>query len=110
MPNVKLFMDQAVLRRHDAIIDALLLDLRRAICSLLGVADEACHIAVVAVRSLPDQPAVNLEIHILPKPERTRDRLETLCRTLRDTVQAALSERTAVRCALLDPVTYIALK
>ncbi|MBO0145066.1 hypothetical protein JZX87_28430 [Agrobacterium sp. Ap1] len=58
---------------------------------------------------LPDQPAINLEVIILPKPERTREVIAVGTR-LKATLAEASGGRVAVRAAALDPQTYVALK
>lgn len=110
MANVKIFVDRALASRKDEAFDALLVELRALIASRLAVEEAVCQLAVIAVRGLPDQPAVNVELHILPKPDRTAGALRALCEAIRDLVGTALAARTAVRCAQLDAETYIALK
>lgn len=110
MANVKIFMDHALVVQKDAVIDGLLAEVRSLVSTRLQVAESACQLAVVAVRGLPDQPAVNVEIHLLPKADRTTEKLRSVCEAIRDLVATATAARTAIRCALLDGETYIALK
>lgn len=110
MPNVKLFVNAAVMAQHDALWDDLLGQIRSTLCEMLGVQPAACHIVMVAVRPLPDQPAMNLELHILPRPDRTRARITEVCTALQGRIAAATGLRPAIRCAMLDPETYVALK
>lgn len=70
----------------------------------------ACQFAVLPVMSLPAMPRVNVELHILPKPDRTGERLLSLCGKLREMVGAATGAPVAVRLTTLDPACYIALK
>lgn len=110
MPNVKLFTDQAILSDCGAALETMLLPLRDLLCLRLDVAKSACHIVILPVRALSDQPPVNLELHILPRPERTPARLRDICAELQAMVSAVTGKATAVRCAMLDPQTYVALK
>ena len=110
MPNVKLFVDERLLQHCGEALENMLMPLRDMLCDRLGVASAACHLVIIPVRALPDQPPVNLELHVLPHAERTPDRMRALCAEIRDTVSAVTRKPTAVRCAMLDPVTYIALK
>ncbi|OWK25860.1 hypothetical protein AJ87_00175, partial [Rhizobium yanglingense] len=59
---------------------------------------------------MADLPAVNVEIAILPKPERTRPMLTDLAEEIQRLMANAVEGRVAVRLSLLDPATYIALK
>lgn len=110
MPNVKLFVDGGLLADCGAALDAVMLPLRDLLCARLNVGPQAVHIVILPVRGLPDQPPVNLELHILPRPERTQALIKDLCAAIRDMVSAVTLRPTAVRCAMLDPVTYVALK
>ncbi len=110
MANVKLFVDHALLSCSDAGLDGLMAEMRTLLCVRLQVAEAACQLAVVGVTGLPDQPAVNVELSILPKPERTREMLTALCEALRERVVRATGARAAIRCAQLDGTSYIALK
>jgi len=47
---------------------------------------------------------------ILPRPERTRSVILSVCAKLRELVEDATGTRVAVRVTALDPETYIALK
>lgn len=110
MPNVKLFIDQRLIAAKEAALAPLLHDLRALICARLDVPASACHLVILAVTGLPDQPPVNLELALLPRADRTPEALRALCAALRDTVTAVTGAPTAIRCAQLDPATYIALK
>lgn len=92
MPNLKIFVDEALLPERRAALTQALGPIRALLCRELAVPPAACQLAVVPVIALPDQPPVNAELHILPRPERTRARVEALC------------------AAALDPETYVALK
>jgi hypothetical protein len=110
MPNVKLFVDGGLLADCGAALDAVLVPLRDLLCARLNVGPQAVHIVILPVRGLADQPPVNLELHILPRPERTQALIQDLCAAIRDMISAVTTRPTAVRCAMLDPATYVALK
>ncbi len=110
MPNVKIFVDETLLPDcRPALTDALV-PIRVMLCRELNVDASACQFAVMPVIAMADLPRVNVEIQILPKPERTRDRVMSVCATLREMVSAATGAHVAVRASALDPETYVALK
>jgi hypothetical protein len=80
------------------------------LCHDLTVERSACQMAVLPVLALPGLPALNVEVQIMPRPDRTRDLLMTVCTKLRDMVGAATGSHVAIRVMSLDPETYIALK
>lgn len=110
MPNVKIYIDEAC---YDAVRPAvldLLPDLRATLCQGLEVTPAACQFAVLPVLGLPDQPRINAEMHLMPRPSRTRDRLEQVAAGMRDSLSRVSGMTVAVRIALLDAATYVALK
>lgn len=110
MPNLKLFVDDTALAAQRPQLAAALPELRALLCAGLDVTPSACQLAVIAVMGLADQPAINAELHLLPRPERSRARREDLARRLRDHLAAATGLSVAVRIALLDGESYVALK
>ncbi|MCE5973146.1 hypothetical protein LZA78_06620 [Sinirhodobacter sp. WL0062] len=111
MPNVKLYVDDTVWPAHAETLRASLQPLRELLCVELAVSVEACQLAIVPVIGLADQPQVNIELAILPRPERTPEKLRALGETLRGRIAPASGgARVAVRYTTLDPVTYVALK
>lgn len=110
MPNIKIYLDDSTL---DALRDRLtttLPDLRSGLCSALGVDIAAAQVAVLPVLGLPDQPAINVEIHALAAPTRTPEVLRGVAQMVRDLMMAATQTRTAVRITTLDPSGYVTLK
>lgn len=110
MPNMKIYVDAD---RNGAAVGAvrnLLLPLRVMLCRELDVDITACQFAVVEVFGLEDQAQVNVEILILPRPERTRDRIIEVCTLIRAMVADATGLHVAVRSSFLDPETYVAMK
>lgn len=110
MPNVKLFVDETLYAERRAALRDALEPLRETLCQHLEVGPEACQIAVLPVLGLPDQPPINVEIHLMPASHRTRERLFALAEALRTHLREATGGRTAVRIGALDPATYVALK
>lgn len=110
MPNVKIYVDEALYQTcRDRLPDALgpIVDM---LCHDLIVDRPACQIAVMPVLALADLPPVNVELQIMPRPERTRALLLAVCAKLREMVGAATGAHVAIRVTTLDPETYIALK
>lgn len=109
MPNAKIYVDQTVWIRRDEIV-ALLPRLRDLLCLRLSVGPAACQLAVLPVHGLPDQPLVNVELHVLPAPDRTRELLTSLAAAIQQLLAGVVAGKIAVRIATLDPETYVALK
>ena len=78
MPNIKIYMDQRLPEQTQLGIRANLAPLREFICSTLQVENSACQFTIVPAYVMADQAALNIEIAILPKPERTRPMLSAL--------------------------------
>jgi hypothetical protein len=110
MPNVKIFVDDML---YPSIRDPLaraLGPIRDMLCRDLSVDVPACQFAIIPVGAMPDLPRVNVEMAILPRPERTRALILSVSAKLRETVEEAARTHVAVRVTALDPETYIALK
>lgn len=110
MPNVKIFVDEAIYPGcRDALGEALG-PMRQLLCRELKVDVAACQFAVMPVLAMGDLPRVNVEMQLLPQPERTRDRVMSVCTALRDLIGQATDRHAAIRVSFLDPDTYVALK
>jgi hypothetical protein len=110
MPNLKIFVDDTLYPDcRDAMVEALG-PIRDMLCRDLQVDVPACQFAVMPVIAMPDLPRVNVEMAILPKPERTRDVILSVCGKLRAMVEHATNTHVAVRVTALDPETYVAIK
>ncbi|WP_114835995.1 hypothetical protein U0027_24845 (plasmid) [Agrobacterium tumefaciens] len=109
MPNAKIYIDQTVGSQKEDIV-ALLPQLRDLVCHRLSVAPAACQLAVLPAHGLPDQPLINVELHILPAPDRTRDLLTSLAAAIQQLLAALVADKIAVRIATLDPEAYVVLK
>ena len=110
MPNIKIYIDEACYDAVRPAVSGLLPELREMLCEGLEVAPAACQFAVLPVLALPDQPRINAELHLMPRPSRTRDRLEQVAAGLRDNLSRVSGLTVAVRIAQLDAATYVALK
>lgn len=110
MPNVKIYVDETLLPTCRATLTAALPSLRAMLCASLNVPVPACQFAVLSVIAMPDLPRVNVEIHLMPHPDRTRESLTTLAARVRALIGTATASHIAVRIAPLDPQTYVALK
>lgn len=110
MPNMKIYIDEALPEASVKSLQSVLLPIREMLCADLKVDRSACQFAVLQVAGLSDQPQVNVELMILPKPDRTQETVRDVCRKLREIVIEASGLPVAVRAAALDPQTYIALK
>lgn len=110
MPNVKVYVGQALFDARRAAIAAALPGLRARLCETLSVSVPACQIAVVPVLGLEGQPQANLELGYLAKPDRTPAIIAAHCETYRAFLTGPLGTAPAVRATPLDPDTYVALK
>ncbi|MGC4025554.1 MAG: hypothetical protein QM744_10595 [Mesorhizobium sp.] len=110
MPNVKIFVDETSFPAVQEGLKSVLPDLRAQLCTALAVDLAATQFAVIPVVGLPDQPPINVEMHILPRPERTREAVLAVARQTRESVRKATGQHVAVRIATLDAETYVALK
>jgi hypothetical protein len=80
------------------------------LCDALKVEIAACQFAVLPVLAMPDLPRVNVELHIMPHPDRTRERLIAVARRVQAQIGAVTNTHTAVRIVTLVPEGYVALK
>jgi hypothetical protein len=110
MPNVKIFVDDTLYPTIRVPLAQALGPIRDMLCRDLSVEVPACQFAMMPVGAMPDLPRVNVEMAILPRPERTRALILSVSAKLRDMVEEAAHTHVAVRVTALDPETYIALK
>ncbi|AWM27521.1 hypothetical protein [Sinorhizobium fredii] len=110
MPNVKIFVDETLYPSVREQLAKTLGPVRDMLCHDLSVDVPACQFAVLPVYAMLDLPRVNVELSIMPRAERTRDLLMSVCAKLREMVGDATGTHVAVRLTSLDPHTYIALK
>lgn len=110
MPNLKIYVDETKFAAlHDRLQGALE-PARALLCSALGVDVPACQLAVMPVIAMPDLPPINAEMMILPRTDRTRERITEVAGQLRELLAAETGQHVAVRVSMLDPDTYVALK
>ncbi len=110
MPNVKIYVDEAIYPTCRDRLAAALGPVLDMLCHDLTVERPACQMAVMPVLAMPDLPPVSVEMQIMPHPERTRAALLVICAKLRELVGAATGTHVAIRVTTLNPETYIALK
>lgn len=110
MPNMKIYVDADRNPEATQAVRNVLLPLRVMLCRELDVHVAACQFAVIEVFGLEDQPRVNAEILILPRPDRTRERIIDICKSIRGILADASGLHVAVRLSMLDPQTYVAMK
>lgn len=110
MPNVKIYVDETIFPACRDRLAAALGPILDMLCRALTVDRSACQVAVMPVLAMPDLPGVNVEMKILPRPDRTRAVLLDVAARLQEMVGAATGSHVAVRIATMDPATYIALK
>jgi hypothetical protein len=110
MPNVKIYIDETLLPTCREGLVAALPALRTMLCAALNVEVPACQFAILSVLVMPDLPRVNVEMQILPHPERTRDMLASLAALVQSNISSVTGTHTAVRIATLAPEGYVARK
>ncbi|WEZ86260.1 hypothetical protein P6U16_27240 (plasmid) [Rhizobium sp. 32-5/1] len=109
MPNIKIYVDQGLPEDAQLGVREALVPLREIICRALKVESAACQLAILPAYGMADQP-VNVEVAILPKPDRTRPVLSDLAEKIQKSIADAVNRPVAVRLSVLDPATYISLK
>lgn len=107
MPNVKLYVDDRVLIGIGDRLEPILTDLRAFLCPGFGVTEAACHLVVMGVRSLATQTPVNIELVILQRPDRPRDRVEAICADLQTLAQRLFAVPVAIRCTAMQAESYV---
>jgi len=107
MPNVKLFVDDRVLSGLEDRLEAILLELRGFLCPTFGVAETLCHLVIVPVRSFATQTPVSIELSILMRTDRPRERIEAACAELQLLAQRLLGVAVAIRCSALEAESYV---
>lgn len=110
MPNVKIYVDETLLPGCREGLMAAMAPLRQMLCEALKVDPKACQFAILSALVMPDLPRVNVEMHILPHPDRTRDRLTGLAEAVQSRIGSVTGTHTAVRIATLEPQGYVAKK
>ena len=110
MPNLKIFVDEAIGTEAKGRLLAALPSLRDMLCRELNVDVPLAQFALVPVLGLGDQARLAVEMQILPKPERTREHLVSTCEALRQALLAVVNVKTAIRVTTVDPANYLVIR
>ena len=110
MPNMKVFIDDALPEGCRVSLQSALLPIREMLCRELNVDKSACQFAILPVIAMSDLPRINVELMLLPKPERSHELVMEVSRKLQNMETEITGVHAAVRTAALDPETYVALK
>lgn len=110
MPNLKIYVDESLYPGVREPLSQTLGQVRDLLCRELAVDVPACQFAVIAVGAMSDLPRINIEMAVLSRPERTREKMIAICTELRGLIESVVHTHVAVRVTALDPETYIALK
>lgn len=110
MPNVKIFADEVMVAQGRRAMAEALAPLREAVMRHLDVSASACQIAIVPVIGIADQPALNVELQILPAPGRSREKIAALGTEVQERLATATGRSVAFRCSQHDPASYVTLK
>ena len=110
MPNLKIYVDETLLPDCLAKLTDALPALRAMLCEALKVDIAACQFVVLSALVMPDLPRVNVELHIMPHPDRTREVLMSMAKQVQTQIGSVTGTHTAVRITTLVPDAYIALK
>ncbi|ANT54338.1 MULTISPECIES: hypothetical protein [Mesorhizobium] len=110
MPNLKIFVEEAVWTKEVDGLEALLPALRDILCRELEVDASICQFAIIPFRGMNDQAQISVEIQLLQKVERTRDLILSVCNMLRAAITGISQHRVAIRVLNLDPVASISLR
>lgn len=110
MPNLKMFVGDAVDGASRAKLHADLPRIRDLLCKTLLVDIPLAQFAIVPVLGLADQAQIAIEIQILPKAERTREQILTMCEMLRNEVQRSVDVKVAIRVTTVDPADYVVFR
>jgi hypothetical protein len=110
LPNIKIYVDEALSPDERAGLYACAEPLRTLVCEELHVPTEACQLAFIPFRGLAGQPDVNVEILMLRAASRTQQKLECLAGAIHTLMNGAGARQIAVRCHKVIPEDYVTLK
>lgn len=110
MPNLKIYVDESVWREQKEQLRANLLPLRELLCASLKTDASVCQFAVIPIQGMEGQADVAVELKFLPKPERTREMMVSVCTQVREFLSNVTGCKTVVRAAALDPLTYVVVR
>jgi hypothetical protein len=110
MPNLKIFVDEALGAKAQVCLHAALPQLREMICRRLDVELALTQCVLVPVVGLPDQAQLAVEIQILPKPGRSHEQLIATGKDLRNFLREVVPVTSAVRMTTVDPDNYLVIR
>lgn len=110
MPNLKMFVGEAVDDASRARLHAELPRIRDLLCKLLLVDISLAQFAIVPVLGIVDQAQIAIEIQLMPKAERTREHIRSMCEMLRGEVQKVVDVKVAIRVMTVDPAAYLVVR
>lgn len=110
MPNLKIFVDEAVGSDVKSRLHAALPALRDLMCRELHVDIPLAQFVLVPVLGIPDQAQFAVEMQILPKAERTREHLVRTCGALQEALRAIADVKIAIRVTTVDPANYLVIR
>lgn len=110
MPNLKIYADSAIRSTSGAALKEALPAVASLLMDRLEVPRSACQIALIWVEAAADQPALNIELAIMPGPKRQRPLLEDLARALQARMIEIGLGQPAVRISQHDAETFVSLK
>lgn len=110
MPNLKIFIDEAVGEEAKGRLHAALPALRDLMCRELHVDIPLAQFVLVPVLGIPDQAQLAVEMQILPKIERTREHLIRTCAALQEALRAIADVKIAIRVTTVDPLNYLVIR
>lgn len=110
MPNLKIYIERDVRSKITEQIDELLERIKDFLCAELNVPAGASQMAVITVDGLEDQSAVNAELVILQKPDRSRADIEEVSLKFQKLLQDVTQEHVTVRILLVNHQDYVTLK
>lgn len=110
MPNVKIYVEHAVLDARKPDFMGVLDPLRDALMSELDAPKALCHLSLMPMFGLPDQAEVVVDIHYLAKADRTPDKVTAACHVFRDLLTERLGLRPDIRAFALSSDIYVALR
>lgn len=110
MPNLKIYADAGLQADCGPALRAALPALAARLMDVLEVPRPACQLALIWVDAPDDQPALNVELSIMPGPKRSRALLEQLGAQIQADLAPLCQSRPAIRISRRDAATFVALR
>jgi phenylpyruvate tautomerase PptA (4-oxalocrotonate tautomerase family) len=102
MPNVKIFVDEAVLRPQRARIQALIGELDKVLIDKLGADRKQVHIMFVPAVTGTSMAGVYVDLNYKPHSERTPQRVQSACQAIAELIGEALESDCRIRANSQD--------